>query len=252
MRRIVNGAESHMLVASRKEKFHSISIVTAVSLLVTLVGVMGCERVEPQVDVLARKTYDQRSIADAKCIEYVVRCQSAHKFGPCWSWVTPVDSMRIWCDTILYSPLRTKLFAIIVVRNPVPESELTDERRSRPYSYAARAVVGFRTSVAAKWQIYPFEQYAAYYSDPTRAIRGARRYYFNELAADGEYIANSAGTELVPAKFRYNVDDPKFWDSSLVWRKGARIPGYYNFQTASKALPGDSGAVLSPPPCSCP
>jgi hypothetical protein len=38
----------------------------------------------------------------------------------------------------------------------------------------------------------------------------------------------------VEIKFGYNIDDVRFWDKSIVWKKGNRIPGYYGFQTKGK------------------
>ncbi len=34
-------------------------------------------------------------------------------------------------------------------------------------------------------------------------------------------------------KSKYTLDDSEFWSESIVWKKGLRVPGYYNFQTSS-------------------
>ena len=37
-------------------------------------------------------------------------------------------------------------------------------------------------------------------------------------------------TPYIYKDFGYNLQDPEFWDKSLMWQRGATVEGCYNFQ----------------------
>jgi len=153
----------------------------------------------------------------------------------------PFNRIRVDVDTIMYSPDSLKLFAFVIETSP--ESEHNNKKN---YS-SGNSLIGFRSNSKTYWTIYNFDQFSTGGFRKYNSVRKLfREYYFGEgnFKNDAEYIWDSIKQIKTSAKFGYNLNEVHFWDSSLVWIKGARIPGYYNFQTTGNVKPGDENSIL--------
>lgn len=168
----------------------------------------------------------------------------------------PIHKLNIDVDSIIYSPDSLKLFAFIIER--VPEIE---NNRPNQYFYGGNPLIGFRQSVHEAWTIYPFGQFTPTGFKNYNKVRNLFRGYFlgdGKFKNDSDYywdgvhndtLGMNRGFNRVAIKFGYNIDDKRFWDSSVVWKKGSRIPGYYAFQTMGNVVPGymDTPIRIIPP-----
>ncbi|MDX2303689.1 MAG: hypothetical protein NW226_12865, partial [Microscillaceae bacterium] len=146
------------------------------------------------------------------------------------------EKPRIYIDSILYSPDTLRLYAFVVIEfkgRMMDESYL--EEIARYYVdypdksfFDGKAVIAYRDDYRDIWKLYPYDHYLPFNGESYSDIRYAlRQYYFNEFKKNGETILHKN-----TLRFKYNVDDPEFWtEDCIVWQKGLRIPGYYNFQT---------------------
>lgn len=157
----------------------------------------------------------------------------------------PVTKLRIDVDSIIYSPDSLKLFAFVIERVPEIENNKPNE-----YFYGGNPLIGFRKSVHEPWKIYSFGQFTPTGFKNYNKVRDLFRGYFlgdGKFKNDSDYywdgvhndtLEMNQGSNRVAIKFGYNIDDKRFWDSSIVWKKGSRIPGYYAFQTTGNVAPG--------------
>lgn len=153
------------------------------------------------------------------------------------------DSIDITVDTILYSPDSLKIVALVVVFVPKAGEGGPAINPDENAYYSSIAMIGYRSVSTEPWILYPYGKYEAYYSTYLDVAKRIRRYYFTQLADDGEYGVDDSG-EFVAEKFGFNLGDPEFWSRSLIWRKGARIPGRYNFETRGNVKPGYTDPLI--------
>lgn len=164
-----------------------------------------------------------------------------------------LEDVKIEVERIFYSPDKLKMVAWIFYTVP---NNKDYARKDQNYYYNAEALVGFRENPSTTWLIYPFDEFSANGSGTKDWLHNQMgQYYFEKMAKDGEYVnenyldENYGGkidydeenrkkrkgtaleTPFVMKEFGYNINDVEFWNKSLVWQKGARIPNYYNFQT---------------------
>ncbi len=163
----------------------------------------------------------------------------------------PFDKVRVDVDSIFYSPDSLKLFAFTIASIPDYESKIPNK-----LYFDGMDMIGYRSSKKDIWNIWYFGQYRPSGYDNYNKVRNLFRWYY---LGDGKF-KNDEGTywdgvhndtlgmarsitfpkenNRVSIKFGYNIDDKHFWDSSIVWKKGNRIPGYYGFQTKGDVVPG--------------
>jgi hypothetical protein len=144
------------------------------------------------------------------------------------------ESFRIIIDTILYDKNKLKLFALSILDY---DASFADMNSISNRLYDSRSIIGFRENLNEIWKLYHFGQYTGFVFEDFAEIKSAQRdFYFNQLSQESQYIPdtnklNNHPNNRIPAHFKYNLGDEDFWTKSIIWQKGLRIPGYYNFQT---------------------
>jgi hypothetical protein len=170
----------------------------------------------------------------------------------------PLNEVRIDVDTIMYSPDSLKLFSFVIIRVPDYENNKPDQ-----VYYCGEDMIGYRYSKKQAWKIYYFGQNRPTGAKNYNMIRNIfRNYYFGngkfrtsgDTYWDGIHndTLGMARSLTVPQEdnrvviyFDYNIDDKRFWEKSIVWKKGSRIPGYYSFETIGNVAPGYRDSVIS-------
>jgi hypothetical protein len=161
----------------------------------------------------------------------------------------PLHEIEINVDTILYSPDTLKMLAFIIKKMPDMEAKHINDY----YYYSGCDLKGFRNSTHEPWKIYPTFLCAPSGMPNYNRVRYDLRYfYFNVFKNTGTYVWDSGSHEPALAYFNYNADERNFWDSSVLWKKGARTPGDYLFQNKGNVKPGDENAVWILPPLDYP
>jgi hypothetical protein len=158
----------------------------------------------------------------------------------------PLNKVNIDVDTIFYSPDSLKLIAFAI-------EHLPDHVVTNYYYYSGSEMIGYRQSTHEPWKIRYWGQYRPTGFENYNKLKAYfRDYYFGKFKTDGEYIWDPSKKNMVLARFGYNLNDPLFCANSIVWRKGARIPGYYNFETTGNVRPGDEHPIKIIPPLNYP
>lgn len=140
--------------------------------------------------------------------------------------------------------------------------------------FSATALVGFRNVANRIWEIYPFNEQqviCASSYDETMEVLG--KYFFKDMKKDSKYVNKNfldktfggevrydlekkmkdlgynyeVANPLIGKDYGYNLQEIEFWNKSLIWQKGAVIPGYYNFQTKGNVLPNEKDFELKRP-----
>lgn len=167
-----------------------------------------------------------------------------------------------------YSPDSLKLFCWVSIRVP----NTPDCKRPQGYSYSSSDVIGFRYSLKEPWKLYPLElEKAVCFDSETEIVDQLSKYYFEQMKDHSEYVNKKfldknfggkvrydlekkmidlgygANSPLILKDYGYNLQDKDFWNKSLIWQKGARIPGLYDFQTKGNVTPDDKDVELIPP-----
>jgi len=73
--------------------------------------------------------------------------------------------------------------------------------------------------------------------NPSQVEKSLKLLYFRHLKRRGERVLNADG-EVVDKPYGANLGERGFWDS-MIWQKGQRIPGLYNFQARPQRVGGD-------------
>jgi hypothetical protein len=170
-----------------------------------------------------------------------------------------------------YSPDRLKIFCWIV--RQIPNNP--DCRFQQGYSFSSSDIIGFRNNFNEKWKLYPLELQKASCSDSEDwVLNQLEKYYFYEMKnhcenVNKKFLDKKYGGEVrydlenqtvkdgygdkanqfILKNYGYNLQDKDFWEKSLIWQKGARIPGLYNFQTKGNVTPDEINIELLPPQC---
>jgi hypothetical protein len=153
----------------------------------------------------------------------------------------PFDKITIDVDSIFYSPDSLKIFAFVIETDPDVQHKKPDK-----YVYSGNALIGFRSSKKTYWTLYNSGLFSIAGLENYNDVRNSfRKYYLGEgrFKTDWHYYWDSVKQDYVDISFGYNIDDARFWDSSIVWKKRV-IPGYYSFQTKDQAKPGDENTII--------
>jgi hypothetical protein len=151
-------------------------------------------------------------------------------------------------DSIFYSPDKLKLFAFCIVRDTNNTNWGLINRPKNKYFYNGRNLIAYRSDINAVWDVHNFDQYTPVRWDTYKEVYNLFRfYYYNQFKDDMGSQWDSTINNLVSVKFDYNLNEKAFWDKSLVWRKGALIPGYYNFQLDGNVRASDPSPVIVRP-----
>lgn len=138
--------------------------------------------------------------------------------------------------------------------------------------YSMKVIVGFRDDTNKIWHLYPLlNKLAACYNTKERIINVMDRYFFKEMKHHSMHVVNDDkhyGGKVIKGiefndylqeydkfylkEYGYNLQDEDFWDKSLIWQKGANIPGLFNFQTKGNVTPLEKDVEFVPPEISYP
>lgn len=134
-----------------------------------------------------------------------------------------------------------------------------------------RALIGIRDDDAL-WRLYDMDQQTVQCARSANQARPyLERYFFKQMKTayrfvnkhtldpaygggvdaarmTGPGLAPDTDSPFIPKQYGYNLQDPGFWTNSLVWQRGAMIPGLYLFETRDGAQPGYNDLPLVPPP----
>ncbi len=124
------------------------------------------------------------------------------------------DSLtQIEIDTILYSPDTLKMTAFIVTKNANGKNPYME--RPPGFHYNADFVLGFRASTDSLWRIIPTSILSMnYYKNKEKMLKRYHEYFFREVKAT--------------PKFEYNLDDIRFWHSSI-WEMELKAKSDYYY-----------------------
>ena len=120
-------------------------------------------------------------------------------------------------------------------------------------------MICFRDAVNKMWKVYPLDNCSVGCANSLQEAKNILSlYYFNQMKEHSEYVNKQTLNEnyggevrydlekqtidlgygqsssLILKNYGYNLQDKDFWNKSLIWQKGARIAGLYNFQTKRK------------------
>lgn len=81
------------------------------------------------------------------------------------------------------------------------------------------------------WKLYGFGYFFISGLKSSNEVKNSYRvFFFEKFKPTSEYIWNSTKKNFVLTYINYNINDSDFWSRSIVWLKGARIAGLYNFK----------------------
>ena len=168
-----------------------------------------------------------------------------------------------------YSPDKLKLFCWLSIR----EKNNIDCSRPQGFYYSSSDIIGFRNSTKELWKLYPLElMKAGCFDTQDEILNQLGQYYFVEMKNHSEdvnkiYLDKNFGGKVrydleqqtindgygdknnpnILKDYGYNLQDKDFWTKSLIWQKGARIKGLYNFQTLGNVQPDEDKVELLTP-----
>ena len=164
----------------------------------------------------------------------------------------PLDKITVEVDSIFYSPDSLKLFSFVIITDPDVQHD-----NLQKYVFSGNSIIGFRLKKNSPWTLYDFDQYSIAGLENYNDVRNSFRNYYlgnGDFKDDGAYYWDGIHPDTlnmslgaynrISINFGYNIDDDNFWDKSIVWKKGSRIPGYYSFQTTGNVVLGDSNAIV--------
>jgi hypothetical protein len=154
------------------------------------------------------------------------------------------DLMNVWADTVTYSSDCLRCVALMVIQYRDITTYDYVSGKTDGYYYGGGALIGLRQNVNELWSIYPFEIYA-YGSGSSQKMASdkLRAYYFDEIVYDGMNVAVDS-QNIAGFKYKFAVNDGRFWDSSVVWAKNIFFPNLYNFQVGGNRLKPGAGEEL--------
>lgn len=187
------------------------------------------------------------------------------------------SEVSYFVTNIFYSPDSLKIIAWVVEKLPnvrtieTYNQESLESNKICPNSsdtvYNVSAIIGFRTSNCKIWNLYPLWLFSMSCANSLEmCVEAMRQYYFHDMKDNMEYVnydylnTNFGGSwdmADIPSasetnrgilkKYGYNLCDEGFWDRSLLWQIGARVPGLYNFQTSGNVTLNDIDYNLKVP-----
>jgi hypothetical protein len=151
------------------------------------------------------------------------------------------EDPKIFVDTIIYSPDKLKMFTFLIIKHIDNSNWAKDNYPKQKYFYGGVCLIGYRNRLDTMWTVYDFNWYSTDgWSKYIQVKRLFNYFYFYEFKGNIEYSWDSIKQVDVEEKIGYNLNEADFWTKSIVWRKGARIPGLYNFQIYGNVKPSDA------------
>ena len=149
-----------------------------------------------------------------------------------------LSKININVDTIFFSQDRLKLFSFIII---------TIKDKNNSYKNVGNGLIGYRNSINEKWNIFNFNQFTPVGFRKYNSVRKLFREYYlgdGEFKTDTHSYWNSIDGKYQSIPFGYCLDDPLFWDSSIVWKKGFPLRNYYPFEVKDQAKPDEEDIVI--------
>lgn len=127
------------------------------------------------------------------------------------------ENIKVNTDSIIYNHDSLMCFAFLVIKINIQQIV---ETRDIGREFDAVSVMGMRNNTNEPFNIYPITEYKAIgYESHKTAMAALKFLYFNRLAKQKDFRGN---------KFKVNVNNKKFWEESLYFKK---FNGLYYFQT---------------------
>jgi hypothetical protein len=121
------------------------------------------------------------------------------------------DSTILVVDTIMYDSTLNKIALFVIAKNPTYRNPYSTSEL--PHYYNASCYLGKRMSLdSSRFELKNMGPFSIInFSDKELVRRAIREYYFLELAT----VLN----EKNQPRFKYNLDDKRFWESSTGWKR---------------------------------
>ncbi|MBY5952939.1 hypothetical protein KUV23_18325 [Algoriphagus marincola] len=134
------------------------------------------------------------------------------------------NQLTITTDTIIYNKNGLFCVAFLVIHLNYDEIEGLESKRDSGREFDAKAIIGYRESIEAPFDIFPLTKHQVIgFESYDAAILMLKDLYFNHLKGKG-----STGTVYEGEKFRHNVGDKNFFNFAPYFQK--HKSGNYNFQ----------------------
>lgn len=259
--------------------------ISALSLLL-LMSLQSCGQTYNKMETYDQSPSQQIELKDSLFVLFTVK-EWGKKNWYTWGVRSDIykitsDEVEYFIGRTFYSPDKKKILVWIGEKLPNayslelirPKVELN---RICPTSgdsiYTMTAIIGYREAVNNIWKLYPYNQKQITCAPDIKSmIIEMEDYYFNQMKFQPEYVNkkyldNNYGGEIrydiekkqldlgygdknspfIGKNFGYNLQDAGFWEKSLIWQKGARIPDLYNFQTKGNVSSNYKDFELIPP-----
>jgi hypothetical protein len=154
--------------------------------------------------------------------------------------------------TGFYSPDRKKILSWFTEKVPNNDGFATDSG----YYYFSNCMLGIRDDTSKIFKFGIFDQQMCEAAELEWIINCMSKYFFNKMKKDftriyakyyNSYYGGNLGSKdnlntdkSIYQEFGYNLQEPEFWERSLIWYKGSKIKGYDNFDLAEWATPSDT------------
>lgn len=206
---------------------------------------IDCKYTTTETDSIPNNSHTELYVRDSLFIDYTIRQYINLEFdifSYYKQWDIPLNKVSLYIDTIIYSPDSLKFISFLIQKQPDIEHNNTDY-----YFYSGSDMIAYRNSVNDLWNIYYFGEIrpSAY-----RYYQGVRKVFYDFYFGNGDfkdetrYYWDEKTKDRISIPFGYNLDNPLFWDSSIVWKRGSRINGYYSFQTKGNVTPKSIDPII--------
>ena len=159
---------------------------------------------------------------DSLYMAYTAKQFIENSYGFSGEWYR---DLKVYVDTILYSPDNLKVFSLFISNNKNTDDENV---------YNGNALVGYRDSVNKAWKMYNVERLQiSNFLDYKETKDAIRQVQFFELKGMSDEYDN---------KFQCNPIEECFW-TDLYFQKGKDIDSLYYFQVRNNFLEGRTNIV---------
>jgi hypothetical protein len=162
--------------------------------------------------------------------------------------------IEVYVLTGFYSPDREKILSWFAEKIPNNDDFKTDSG----YYYYSNCMIGIRDDTSKMFKLMLFDEQMCEAAELEWIINCMSKYFFHKMKKDrtriyaryynqyyGGGLRSDCKDELNSEKsiyqeFGYNLQEPEFWERSLIWYKGSKIKGYDNYDLMEGAVPQDT------------
>jgi hypothetical protein len=181
--------------------------------------------------------YKRHYNRDAKLVNYTILAWSRNSLSFYDSFKESIDNgkIKVIVDTIYYNPEFTKMIAQVVIAYDAQEldsSYFDAKKYNNSISFDGRLIIGYRLDSIQPWNLYPFNPIIlGGYIQSEKVKEELTKKLVHSLKDDGEFVNDTLSNKKTFVKYGYNITDSGFWTNSVIWKKGVRVNGLYNFET---------------------